>query len=67
MSIVKELQDQIKEIHEKIVDIQENCNHPESALEKKGNSSTGNWDPMDNCYWWEFHCKLCDKRWTKEQ
>jgi uncharacterized lipoprotein len=29
-------------------------------------SDTGNYDPSSDKYWTEFHCALCDKRWSKD-
>lgn len=49
-----------------IAAIQENCSHPKEALTFKYGSNTGNWDPHDDCYWTDYECGLCEKRWSEE-
>lgn len=63
MSIVQQLREEIAERQAKISEIQEQCSHPEAAVTKKHGSNTGNYDPSADCYWTDFHCSLCDKRW----
>lgn len=48
-----------------IKELQEKCEHPHAT--KVGRGSTGNYDPTQDCYWWEFKCPDCDKFWTKPQ
>jgi hypothetical protein len=45
--------------------LQEECLHPKSI--SKRDSSTGNWDRGDDCYWIKHYCPDCDKRWTEDQ
>lgn len=65
MSIVIEIKEQIKKLNAQLKDIQDSCNHPESCVEKKNGSNTGNYDPHADCYWTDYYCKLCEKKWTK--
>jgi len=67
VSTVFELREQIKTLTDKIIEIQNECSHPKGALTKKGGSNTGNWCSGDDRYWYDFHCGLCDKRWTEDQ
>ena len=57
---------EIEERQAKIRRIQNDCNHPEDCVTKKHGGSTGNYDPYDDRYWTDFHCSLCDKRWTMD-
>lgn len=45
--------------------LQELCTHPN--VEKKYKGNTGNYDPTADCYWIEFKCPDCQKRWKKYQ
>ncbi len=45
--------------------LQESC--PHTNAEKKYDGSTGNWCKADDCYWIDFHCPDCDKRWRIDQ
>jgi hypothetical protein len=65
MSIVQEIEKQIKELERIISRIQCECNHPPSILEKEHKSNTGNYDPAEDKYWINYHCPLCGKRWTE--
>lgn len=47
--------------------IQEGCEHPAPFLDKSAGSSTGNYDPGADCYWYDFHCHICGKRWRVDQ
>lgn len=40
---------------------------PHDALIKKYVSNTGHYDPSMDCYYTEFFCSDCGKRWTEEQ
>lgn len=66
MSIIKEYREEIVALQTKIAKIQDKCNHPKEATTKKHGSNTGNYDPSADCYWTDFHCKLCDKQWTED-
>lgn len=67
MSIIKDLQDQIEVLQNRIKKIQDECNHPHACVDKKYDGSSGNYDPTADCYWINHHCQLCDKRWTTDQ
>ena len=45
-----------------IEEMQELCKHPNAHA--VGKSSTGNYDPTQDCSWWEYDCPDCDKHWT---
>jgi len=63
MNIVEKYKQEIKDIESSIASIQTLCSHPEEAVTKVHKGSTGN--PYEaNEYWTNFHCELCDKRWT---
>ena len=42
--------------------LQSQCKHP--AATKKHGANTGNYDPHADCYWTDFACPDCGKRWT---
>lgn len=67
MSKVDEIKKQIKTLEKELIQIQSECSHPASCLEKTAHSNTGNYDPSSDCYWYDFHCSLCDKRWSEDQ
>lgn len=60
---IEKLQLKIKTIESEIHTIQLECQHPNVA--KKHGSSTGNWDRGDDCYWIDYNCPDCQKRWTE--
>lgn len=41
------------------------CRHPDA--EKTYHGDSGNYDPNDDRYWYEFYCPDCGKRWTEDQ
>lgn len=59
--IVK-LKQKIGKINQEIADIQEQCPHDNLKLKRGGN--TGNYDPSADCYWTDYHCPDCQKKWT---
>lgn len=63
MTIIEELQLTIQQAQTKIKAIQDQCPHPKEAVTRKSGASTGNYDPSEDCYWADLHCKLCDKKW----
>lgn len=67
MSRVNEIKKQIKKLYAELNQIQSECSHPKSYLIKEAKSSTGNYDPNDNQYWYDLHCNLCDKQWSEDQ
>lgn len=52
-------------INDQIKTLQDICLHPNVNKEYKGN--TGNYDPTSDCYWIEWKCPDCNKRWDTEQ
>ncbi len=63
MSRVDTLKKEIAVIQKKIEKTQEKCKHPPRHVRYRFDASTGNWDRGDDCYWTDYHCTLCDKRW----
>lgn len=39
------------------------CDHLNLTMEN--GSNTGNYDPSCNCYWTDYECPDCGKRWTE--
>jgi hypothetical protein len=67
MNKLQKIKLQIEELKQEVIDIQEQCTHPPLVLVKEYNSNTGNYDPSQDCYWINYHCELCEKRWREEQ
>jgi hypothetical protein len=42
---------------------QNKCKHKKAV--KKHGSNTGNYDPSADCYWTDFYCPTCLKKWRK--
>lgn len=62
---VQRIQNKITELYTELRDIQEHqCDHPDATLEREAMSNSG-YDYND--YWYDFHCKICDKRWREDQ
>lgn len=61
------LRNQISKNLGKIMDIQAGCPHPIEHLYVEYKSDTGNYDPSEDSYWKECHCKWCDKKWWEDQ
>lgn len=49
----------------KIEELRDECGHPNATHEYRGN--TDNYDPTNDCYWIEYNCPDCGKRWVTEQ
>ena len=67
MSIVDDIKTQIKQLQQKLVDIQEQCNHPLPARVTENKGSTGHWDDPEGTYWTVHLCTLCEKKWHTDQ
>lgn len=52
----------IMKLEDELVKHQNKCKHKNAT--KKWGGNTGNYDPSADCYWTEFHCPTCLKRWT---
>lgn len=61
---VKRLEKQIVKLQREVCTLQTICTHPN--LKKKHGSNTGNYDPSCDCYWTEFDCPDCGRRWTED-
>jgi hypothetical protein len=57
----------IEDLQGEIDEIQEQCSHPRVALDVSHGGSTGNWSRSDDCYWTDYHCRLCDKKWRNKK
>lgn len=58
---VKKLKSEITKAANRIIDIQNQCEHPN--VEKKYRSDTGNWCKRDDAYWIDHACPDCGKHW----
>lgn len=56
----------LAEVQDTIRRIEENCEHPDPTLFKVMDANTGNWCPQDDCYWADFRCYQCGKRWRAD-
>ena len=54
----------LEKAQDEIDTLQRACKHPHVV--KTHDSNTGNWDPNADCYWTNFCCPDCDKRWMKD-
>lgn len=45
--------------------LQEECTHP--SLSKIAKGSSGNYDPSNDCWWYECKCPDCGKYWHEDQ
>jgi hypothetical protein len=54
----------LEALKQALEDIQSKCSHLQ--VEKTHGGDTGNYDPSNDHYWTEFHCLVCDKRWTED-
>ena len=52
------------EILAKLKELQNECPHPKKHVRIKHGSDLGNWHKQDDCYWTDYHCYVCDKRWS---
>jgi hypothetical protein len=48
----------------KLKSLRETCPHTAATVEY--GSNTGNYDPMNNCYWKTFTCPDCRKIWRED-
>lgn len=60
----EEIRRQITLLKSHLTNLQSKCKHKKATKIHK--SDTGNWCPQDDCYWTEFDCPECGKRWTEE-
>ena len=65
MNSIKGIKDQISKLENTLRSIQNKCSHPSESVIKEHKGSTGNYDPSEDCYWTNFYCSLCEKRWTE--
>ena len=53
-------------VYKEQIDLQEECQH-RGELTYKYQGSSGNYDPSNDCYWIDWECHDCGKRWTTDQ
>lgn len=56
----------MKALYVELESVQAKCTH-QGDLTYKYQGSSGNWDRNDDCYWIEWRCQDCGKRWTTSQ
>ena len=66
-STTRKLVEQIESLEAVLDSFVAKCSHPKEFLIKEYKSSYGNYDKTQDCYWINFHCKVCDKRWQEDQ
>jgi hypothetical protein len=54
-----------EKLSHELAKLQALCPHPNVISKREG--STGNWDRHDDCWWTNYHCPDCSKRWTEDQ
>jgi len=64
-STIQTLYTRLGRINDMIKAAQERCKH--INLIKTPHANTGNYDPHNDYYWYEYHCQDCNKRWTEPQ
>lgn len=64
--MVEDLKKQIEKLYDEIEEIQSECSHPKKAVTKKAEGYAGDCGEKGS-YWYNMHCKLCDKKWTEPQ
>jgi hypothetical protein len=57
--------DKLSALYDQLKELQSECQHPN--VDKKYKGSTGNYDPTSDCYWIDWRCPDCDKRWCTDQ
>jgi hypothetical protein len=62
MSIVDEIKRQIKELEQKLLIIQQECNHSLAARETTNRGISGHWDDPEGTYWTDHICTLCERK-----
>lgn len=66
MNSIQKIKEEIAYLQGVLAEIQEECSHPRHCVTKKHEANTGGYDVGSDRYWTNFHCNLCDKRWTEE-
>jgi len=65
----KRIDAKLAKLHAELVELKQQCHDTGhgGVLTGKYGANTGNWSSTDDSYWVDFHCPLCDKRWTEDQ
>ena len=67
MSIIQELKKQIEALSKKIHQIQEQCSHPNDAVDKDPYCVESDSGHRYDQYYYKCYCKLCEKHWNEPQ
>lgn len=59
---VAQIKADIRALHVRLAACQKRCKHPNAS--RTACSNTGNYDPSQDSYWYDFHCPDCDRHWT---
>lgn len=61
---VTRLNKEIRDLEIQLDKVRKHCRHPN--VKKTHRSNTGNYDPTCDCYWTEFDCPDCGRRWQED-
>lgn len=64
ISIVVEIKGKIADLIDQLNRIQSQCPHPADAMHYVSGRCDG--EGTDSRWFRNFHCRLCDKRWTED-
>ena len=59
------IESEIETLRKFLKALQEKCKH--KNLETKYGSNSGNYDPSADCYWIDYYCPDCNKKWRVYQ
>jgi len=62
---VANIEARIEGLQHELECLQRECPHPKAKRVPRSN--TGNYDPSQDCYWYDCHCPDCGLRWTEPQ
>lgn len=65
MSKRQKIQRRIEKANADLKNLQNECPHENVIKNQRG--STGNYDPSDDCFWIEYSCPDCGKRWIEDK
>lgn len=63
----EKLKHKLSKVYAEINELQAECDHPAEYYTKTACSSTGNYDPTQDIYWYDHKCTLCGKFWKTPQ
>lgn len=62
---LQRIQGKMQKLHDELKSLREECPHQNLTYKYGGDS--GNYDRSQDCYWIDWGCSDCDKRWTTSQ